>query len=66
MKKMNDISAYDRQRIKHINTLMDEINEQSSGIYEGLVDRDYIQLKESLDSLEIIINEMKKSIQDEI
>ena len=65
-KAMKKISAYDNERIKHINYLMDTIHEQSSEIYEGMIDRDFEQLNDSLDSMHDIINEIKKSISDEI
>jgi replicative DNA helicase len=64
--EMEKISAYDNERIKHINYLMDTIHEQSSEIYEGMVDRDFEQLNDGLDSICDIINEIKKSISDEI
>ncbi len=64
--EMERISAYDNERIKHINYLMDTIHEQSSEIYEGMVDRDFEQLNDGLDSICDIINEIKKSISDEI
>lgn len=65
-KAMKKISAYDNERIKHINYLMDTIHEQSSEIYEGMIDRDFEQLNDGLDSMHDIINEIKKSISDEI
>lgn len=66
MKKMNKISAYEKERIKHINYLMDTIHEQTSDIYEGLVDRDFVQLEEALKSLSEIVDNIFKSTQDEI
>ena len=66
MKKMNEISAYEKERIKHINYLMDTIHEQTSDIYEGLVDRDFVQLEEALKSLSKIVDNIFKSTQDEI
>ena len=38
-------SAYDKERIAHINFLMDVINDSASEIYESLVDRDFETLK---------------------
>ena len=35
------ISPLDEQRIKYINHLMDNIHDQSSEIYESLVDKDF-------------------------
>ena len=63
---MKNLSAYDRERLKHINQIMDEINDKVSEIYEGLMDRDYEQVNESANSMIEIIIEIKKSVRDEI
>lgn len=63
---MKNLSAYDRERLKHINQIMDEINDKVSEIYEGLMDRDYKQVDESANSMIEIIIEIKKSVRDEI
>lgn len=59
---MARISAYDEERLKHINSLMDEVNEDVSGIYENLVDREFDDVVVSADSLILKLEEIKKSV----
>ena len=42
---MQEPSSYDKERIAHINHLMENINDSSSQIYESLVDREFSVLK---------------------
>lgn len=63
---MAELSAYDQERITHINHVMDGINEKSSEIYEGLIDRDYPESIKSIDSLIDELNELKKTISNDI
>lgn len=60
------LSAYDMERIKHINFLMDSIHDQTTEIYEHLVDRDYDDLVSSINKLTSQLNEIKNSLKDEI
>jgi|TARA_R110001592_G_scaffold261660_1_gene526579 hypothetical protein len=61
-----DISAYDKERIAHINFLMDVINDSASEIYESLVDRDFENLKPQLKKLQAFLKEISLSIEDDI
>jgi hypothetical protein len=59
-------SAYDRERIAHINYLMDTINDSSNVIYESLVDREFKPLKKELKDLISFLREIESSLEDEI
>ncbi len=59
-------SAYDRERIAHINYLMDKINDSSNVIYESLVDREFKPLKKELKDLISFLREIESSLEDEI
>ena len=59
-------SAYDRERIAHINYLMDTINDSSNVIYESLVDREFKPLKKELKDLISFLKEIESSLEDEI
>jgi hypothetical protein len=60
------LSAYDMERIKHINFLMDNINECTSDIYEQLVDREFDELNETIGILITQLIEIRNSLKDEI
>ena len=60
------ISHLDENRLKHINHLMDGIYEQSSGIYESLVDKDFNQAEQEINNLISTLNDIKCSFKDEI
>ena len=55
-------SAYDRERIAHINYLMDTINDSSNVIYESLVDREFKPLKKELKDLISFLREIESSL----
>ena len=63
---MTQPSAYDNERLKHINHLMDEINDSTSQIYEHLVDREYDELKVCISSLVNKLKEIQNSVEDEV
>lgn len=63
---MSSPSAYDNQRLRHINHLMDELNDSLSDIYENLVDRDITPLKASIKSMTSKLKEIETSIEDEL
>jgi len=54
------------ERIKHINFLMDNINECTSDIYEQLVDREFDELNETIGILITQLIEIRNSLKDEI
>jgi len=45
------ISPLDKQRVKHINHLMEKINDQASEIYESLIDKDLGQAEKDINKL---------------
>ena len=60
------LSAYEKERLSHINNKMDEMYEHLDTIYELLVDREFDDLKEIVDSLMEELNDIKLSITDEL
>jgi hypothetical protein len=60
------LSAYEKERLSHINNKMDEMYEHLDTIYELLVDREFDDLKEIVDSLMEELNDIKISITDEL
>ena len=60
------ISPLDEQRVKHINHLMDDIHDQSSDIYESLIDKDFLQATSKINQLISTLNNIKSTFKDEI
>ena len=60
------LSAYEKERLYHINNKMNEMYEHLDTIYELLVDREFDDLKEIVDSLMEELNDIKLSITDEL
>ena len=60
------LSAYEKERLYHINNKMDEMYEHLDTIYELLVDREFDDLKEIVDSLMDELKDIKLSITDEL
>ena len=60
------LSAYEQERLNHINFKMDAIHELSNDIYEMLVDRDFDALKIVLEELIYELKDIQISITDEI
>lgn len=63
---MTNPSAYDSERLNHINHLMDEINESTNDIYEQLVDREFDSLKVTLGKLISKLRDIQNSVEDEV
>ena len=63
---MTKPSAYDNERINHINHLMDEINDSTTEIYEQLVDREFDLLKVTVSKLISKLKDIQNSVEDEI
>jgi len=61
---MANLTAYDAERVNHINHLMKSINDSSDEIYENLVDRDFIETKKSLTKLISQLKSIEESIED--
>lgn len=59
------IRAIDKERMKHINFLMDDLHSSLNQVYEFLVDRDFVELKNEIISLNNKLNKIIESIQDE-
>ena len=57
---------YEEERLKRINSLMDDIHSVCNEIYEGLVDQDFESVKSNLYVLSELIDYVQKSISNEI
>ncbi len=60
------ISPLDEQRVKYIKHLMDNIHDQSSEIYESLIDKDFNQAEDNINQLISTLNNIKYTFKDEI
>lgn len=60
------LSAYEKERLSHINNKMDEMYEHLDSIYEFLVDREFDDLKIAVENLMDELNDIKLSITDEL
>lgn len=60
------ISPLDKQRVRHINHLMDKINDHSSQIYEGLIDKDLVQAERDINKLITTLQDIKSTFKDDI
>jgi len=59
------IKAIDNEKMKHINFLMDDLHSSLNQVYEFLVDREFVELKKEIISLNNKLNKIIESIQDE-
>jgi flagellin-specific chaperone FliS len=62
----HSISSIDNERVKTINSLMDEMYSHLPNIYESLVDKDLHESQEHIDALIDLLNMVKDSIDDEL
>lgn len=58
-------SAYDNERLAHINHLMDGLYDSLSSIYENLVDRDFENLNKEINELMSSLRDIKLSITED-
>jgi|TARA_R110000787_G_scaffold199973_1_gene311031 hypothetical protein len=55
-------SQADRDRLIHINFTMDEIHDSADAIYEGLIDREYSEVRGQVTHLMSILETIRDSI----
>ena len=60
------LSSIEQQRIRHINSLMNELHDSTNEIYEGLIDREFDSLKDIISSQIERLTDLRSSIGDEI
>jgi hypothetical protein len=60
------LSAYEKERLSHINNKMDEMYEHLDSIYELLVDREFDELNIVVNNLIEELNDIQISTTDEI
>jgi hypothetical protein len=63
---MKGQTSYDKERLFHINDLMEKIHSESNTIYECLVDREFDKLQETVSNLQIILKDISLSVEDDI
>ena len=62
----NPVSADDVQAINHINYVTNNLHSLTDNIYEDLMDRDHEEVKKKAKNTIHIMNELIKSLSDEI
>ena len=60
------LTALEQERMHHINSLMDELNDHHCQIYESLCDKDYTITQDAIGKLQIKLKSLSDSLQDEI
>jgi len=63
---MQTQTSYDKERLIHINNLMDKIHNSTNEIYECLVDRDFKTLELTVSSLQTLLKDISLSIEDDL
>jgi|TARA_R110002020_G_C16293905_1_gene772643 hypothetical protein len=56
------ITAYEKERLKHINFIMDELYDKLDNIYEHMVDRENKSVLTQIESLQKTLEDIKESI----
>ena len=59
------IRSIDKERLKHINFVMDDLHSSLNQVYEHLVEREFPELKKEIISLTNKLNKIIESVQDE-
>ena len=62
----NPVSADDVQAINHINYVTNNLHSLTDNIYEDLMDRDHEEVKKKAKNIIHTMNELIKSLSDEI
>tara|TARA_B110000285_G_C14869205_1_gene488349 strand:- start:576 stop:770 length:195 start_codon:yes stop_codon:yes gene_type:complete len=62
----NPVSADDVQAINHINYVTNNLHSLTDNLYEDLMDRDHEDVKKKAKNIIHIMNELIKSLSDEI
>ena len=60
------LSAYEQQRIEHINYITNEIHSSTDELYESFMDKEYVQCKVQTRQLIRRCKEILESLDDEI
>lgn len=63
---MSAPSSLERERINHINCLMEFLHSSNAEIYEGLIDREFSSLPSIIDEQIERLQEIRNSVQDEL
>jgi len=57
---------YQERKLNYINSTIRQVNDMWTGVYESLVDGDYDQVRELLTEIKTVIDDLTKSISNEI
>tara|TARA_R110000822_G_scaffold53335_5_gene137649 strand:- start:10414 stop:10605 length:192 start_codon:yes stop_codon:yes gene_type:complete len=63
---LNNLPAYEKERVNQINFLMNQIHMSSASVYEALIDRDFEDLEQELNNLIFILKDILASIENDI
>ena len=58
------ISKADNDRLIHINFTMNEIHDSADSIYEHLIDREYAQVLDHIENLQLVLKTLEETIRD--
>ena len=58
--------AFEKERIERVNYLMSEIHNATNEIYEGFIDRDYVDVKKNVTHLIRHLKNVIESVEDEV
>ncbi len=59
-------TSYDKERLIHINNLMEKMHNSTNEIYECLVDRDFKTLKVTVSNLQTLLKDISLSVEDDL
>jgi hypothetical protein len=63
---MRESESYDKERISHINYVMDTIHNSAAEIYESLIDREFDSLNTEISNLISILKDISTSVENDI
>jgi len=64
--EMQSLTSYDKERLVHINNLMEKIHTSANTIYECLVDREFDKLQKTVIDLQTTLKDISLSVEDDI
>ena len=60
------LTTRDKQRLQHVNDIMNDIHESVNMVYESLVDEEYETLRKDLKKTIAILSNLLEAVEDEI
>lgn len=60
------ITALEKLRISHINSVMENLHLHNANIYESLIDKEYEETRQHVEEAQKTLKDLLDSLQDEI